>query len=614
VSASRLQAVGPEAAVGVSVDLTDASKRVVHTRLDIPAPAGKFSFHYPKWIPGTHGPVGPISEQAGLKVRAQAKEIPWTRDDADPYTFHVTVPPGAGAIEVSFDLILQPPGTGSWLGTTLTTATPKLAVLNWNEVVVYPKNDKTMKQGFLASVTLPEGWKYGTALSQNEAKDNRVTFKAVPLEELIDSPLLCGEYLKEVPIGPTDGPKHRVVMACDRKAGLELSPETKASWDRLVVEAEKLFGVRHYRHYTFLLALSDQIPHFGLEHHESSDNRMPENGLKSPTARLNSAALFPHEFVHSWNGKYRRPEGMIVPDYQKEQKTRLLWVYEGLTNYLGVVLTGRSGLLTPEEMRDLLATTADRMAQSRGRRWRPLDDTAAANFVILPAPAGWTSYRRSLDYYDEGTLLWLEVDVIIRRETKGAKSLDHFCKIFFAGHGGKPAVESYDLNYLVKALDGVAEYDWKAHFNRRVSAPTESPPLDGLTEGGWKLKYTDKPSAMFEAGEDGKTQNLAPSIGLLIASDGKVSAVIPESPAAKAGIAPGVKLHSVNERRYSVEVLRDAVAETKDGIQLALVIENGEFVKTHKLNYKGGLRYPALERATGKDVIADIFKPLAPPK
>lgn len=606
---------GPEAAVRLAVDLSDAPRRVVHTTLTIPAPAGKFTFHYPKWIPGTHGPIGPVSEQAGLKVKAQGKLIPWQRDDADAYTFHVTVPEGAGEIEVAFDLILQPPGTGTWLGTTLTTATPKLAVLNWNEVLVYPKGDGAMTRGFHATVKLPAGWKHGSALAEQETKDDRVTFKAVSMEELIDSPLLCGEHLKEVPIGPADGAKHRVVIACDSKAGTDVPPETKAAWDKLVVEAGKLFGTRHYRGYTFLITLSDQIAHFGLEHHECSDNRMPEFALKTASVKLTGAGLLPHEYVHSWNGKFRRPAGMIVPDFQKEQKTRLLWVYEGLTNYLGVILAARCGLATVEETRDVLALTADQMAQSRGRTWRPLDDTAAANFIILPAPQGWTSYRRSLDYYAEGTLLWLEVDVIIRQKTKGAKSLDDFCKLFLGSEGGKPRVSGYEFDDLVAALNKVVAHDWKGHLTRRVSLPTESPPLDGITEGGWKLVYKDTPSALFDAGDtNAKGQNLTPSIGLQLAADGKVGDVVPDSAAAKAGIAPGVKVLAVNGRRYSADGLKDAIAETKTGGKLDILTENGDFFKAHSLDYKGGLRYPMLERAGGKDVIADILKPLAPAK
>jgi predicted metalloprotease with PDZ domain len=592
------------------VDLSDVSRRVVHTRLTIPISPGPQTLYYPKWIPGTHGPIGPVSEQTGFVIKAGGKKVSWTRDDEDPYGYHLMVPEGTSSLDVSFDLVLQPPGTGSWLGTTLTAASPKLAILNWNEVIVYPKSDRVFEKPFKASVKLPKGWKYGTALSDGKVDGDSVAFPPTALEELIDSPLLCGQYFKELPIGATGGPKHRVVLACDSEEGLEISPETKAGWDGVVNEAGKLFGTRHYRAYTFLLALSDQTGSFAVEHHESSDNRLPERALITPDVWKGLCGTMPHEYVHSWNGKYRRPAEMIVGDYQQAQKTRLLWVYEGLTNYLGWVLAARGGLWKPDEARDALALQADRMSTSRGRTWRPLDDTAVANFVILPAPQGWTSYRRSLDYYDEGTLIWLEVDVLIRQKTGGKKSLDDFCRIFHGGEGGKPRVKGYSLDELAKALNDVMPYDWKGHLTRRVSTPNEVPPLEGITSGGWKLAYQEKPSPMFEAAEsNGKGLNLSSSIGLVLGGEGKVVDVVHDGPAAKAGVGPGMKVVAVNGRKFSETGLKSAVGATKTTGKLELLTETGEFYKTHVLEYKGGVRYPVLERAAGPDVIADILKP-----
>jgi predicted metalloprotease with PDZ domain len=606
-------AADPPGPVTVEVDLSDLGRRVIHNKVSFAAAPGPMTLNYPKWIPGTHGPIGPVGEQAGFRVKAGGKTLDWKRDDVDAHAYHVTVPEGATTVEVTFDLLLQPPGSGGWLGTTLTSASPKLAILNWNEVLVYPSGDGVMTRPCHATVKLPTGWKYGTALTTETATGDRVKFAAAGLEELIDSPVLCGEYFKEIPIGPKDGPKHRVVLACDSPAGLDVPAETKAGWDRLVVETEKLFGARHYRAYTFLLALSDQVPSFGLEHHESSDNRVPELTLVTAPLRARAAALLPHEFVHSWNGKYRRPADMIVPDYQQAQKTRLLWVYEGLTNYLGEILAVRSGLRSTEDGRDALAATADQMAYARGRAWRPLDDTAAVNWVLGSSPQGWTAYRRSLDYYPEGTLIWLEADVIIRTKTKGQKSLDDFCRLFHGGEGGKPRVKGYTLDDLAAALNEVVKHDWKGHFTRRVSVPNEAPPLDGITGGGWKLTYGDKPSAMHEAGEGiAKGLNLFPSIGLSI-SGGKVGDVLPDGPAYKAGLAPGVKVVAVNGREYSDAGLKAAVAATKDGGKLELLTKTGEFYKPLTIDYKGGLRYPHLERGPGPDLLGDILKPLAPP-
>jgi predicted metalloprotease with PDZ domain len=608
VVSSSLQAA--DAIAELHVDLSDVARRVVHSHSIIPVSSGPQIVYYPKWIPGTHGPIGPISEQAGLHIKAGSKSVAWKRDDEDPYGYHITVPAGVNSIDVAFDLVLQPAGTGSWLGTTLTAASPKLAILNWNEVVIYPKADGVMSKPFKATIKLPAGWKYGSALRNGKVDGDKVEFPAVSLEELIDSPLLCGEYLKEVSIGNAKGPKHRVVLACDSEAGLEVPPETKSGWDGVVNEAGKLFGTRHYRAYTFLVALSDQTGVFAVEHHESSDNRLPERALITPDVWKTLAGVMPHEYVHSWNGKFRRPAEMIVADFQKAQKTRLLWVYEGLTNYLGWVLAARGGLWKPEDARESLALQADKMATSRGRTWRALDDTAVANFVILPAPQGWTSYRRSLDYYDEGTLIWLEIDVMIRQKTNGLKSLDDFCQIFHGGTGGAPRVKGYTFDDLVTALNEVMPYDWKSHLARRVSVPNETPPLEGITGGGWKLSYQEKPSPMFETGESvSKGLNLGPSIGLLLNSEGKVLDIIPDGPAAKAGIAPGMKLVAVNDRKYSDTGLKAAVAATKTKGKLELLTETGEFYKSHIIEYKGGLKYPVLERGDSTDVLSLIMQP-----
>ena len=609
-----LQAAEPSP-LEVEVDLTTVGKRMVATRVGMPAKPGELSFHYPKWIPGTHSPIGPVTDQAGIQVTAGTTVLPWTRDEVDPFTYQVAVPQGSNSVAVAFDLLLQPNGPSVMLGSALTVATPRLIVLNWNEVLVYPKGEAPLKQQVRASVKLPTGWKFGTALAVEKTDGDRVTFAPVSLEKLIDSPVLTGEYFKEVPIGPTGGLKHRVVMACDSPAGLEVPEATVSSWNRLIVEAEKLFGARHYGSYTFLLALSDHVPHFGLEHHESSDNRLPELALITAPIRLLSATLLPHEYVHSWNGKFRRPADMLTADYQQPPRTKMLWVYEGLTNYLGWVLAARCGLWTEQEARDSLAIAADRMTRSKGRAWRPLEDTASASHLLYAAPNAWSAYRRSVDFYDEGTLIWLEADVIIRQKSGGAKSLDDFCRRFHGGDERVPSVKGYTLDDVVADLNAVVPYEWKTHLTRRVGVVNDFPPLDGITEGGWSFAYAAKPTAMFEASEGfrrGKGVNLGASIGLLLSAEGKVSDVVPEGPAAKAGLAPGMAVTAVNGRRFSADDMRAAVAATKTGGKLELLTENGDFFKTITIDYTGGAKYPTLERVEGKpDRVTAIMKPLA---
>ena len=601
--AAHARAAEP-APIQLEVDATETGRRLVHSRVVIPASAGPLTLYYPKWVPGTHGPTTPIADLAGFRVRTEGKDIPWSRDELDPYAVRVTVPADAMSVEVTFDLLL--PGLGDPPRRQNTVASAKLAVLNLCDLLVYPKSATAMKLPFAFTLKIPSGWKQGSALPISRVAEESIAFGTVSLETLIDSPVLCGQYAKVVPIGPKGG-KHRVFLACDSEAGLEVPQEMEKAWNRLVEEADKLFGSKPFGSYTFLLALSDKLRSRGLEHHESSDNRLPEMTLSTPHLKQYSASLFPHEYVHAWCGKFRRPTDMIVPDFQRAPKTKMLWVYEGLTNYLGWVLAARSGLWSAEEARDHLAMTAEGMKNTRGRAWRSLEDTAATSHLLVEARGSWGSYRRSLDYYDEGTLLWLEADVIIRRETKGAKSLDDFCKSFFKCPPGRPEVKGYSLDDVSSALDEVAPFKWKDHFTRRVTLPSEEVPLDGLTLGGWNLGYGAKPSEAFKAAEKvSKSSDLTSSLGLRIGSEGSILDAIPDSPAAKAGIGPGMKIVAVNGRRFTPELLLTAIATAG---KLELLLENGDFFTTKSIPYSGGPRYPKLERSLAEpDSIGAIIK------
>ncbi|VTT96753.1 peptidase m61 : Glycyl aminopeptidase. Metallo peptidase. MEROPS family M61 OS=Solibacter usitatus (strain Ellin6076) GN=Acid_3443 PE=4 SV=1: Peptidase_M61 [Gemmataceae bacterium] len=606
-----LPAAAPAAPVLLDVDASEVGRRVIHVRELVPADPGRLTLHYPKWIPGRHRPVGQIANVSSLKITVKGEAIAWHRDDADPFTVHSTVPEGAKAVEVRFDLLLAAGSEGG--AQFMTVASPKVLTMNWNDVLLYPKCAKPLELPFVARVKLPTNWKFGTALPVARAsdKDGSVLFESVPLETLIDSPLLAGEHVRVVPIGA--GKEHLVVVACDSPDGLEATQETLKSWNQLPAEAAALFGPeRPYKAYTFLLGLSNHIPRAGIEHHQSSDNRLGELALVKAAERRAAATLFPHEFVHSWNGKFRRPADMLVGDYQLPQQTRLLWVYEGLTNYLGWLLAARSGLLSPDDAREYLAMTAARMTNSRGRAWRPLADTAAAASVLFDAPRSWASARRAVDFYDEGTLLWLDVDVTIRTNTKGKKSLDDFCKAFHGGGTGKPEVKGYSLDDVLAALAAVdPSTNWKAYFARRVDAVADAPPLEGITGAGWTLAYTEKPSDLFAAQEGlSRGVNLADSLGLMLGPEGAVSDVVPQRPAAKAGLAPGMKVIAVNGRRYAPDALKAAVGSTKAGGKLELLVESGDFFKTHAVEYAGGLRYPRLEKADARDdLLTEIMKP-----
>ncbi len=589
----------------LEVDAGEAPQRIYHARLIIPVEPGPLTLYYPKWIPGNHGPTGPIADLAGLKMHADGKAVRWRRDDVDMYAFHCTVPNGARQLEVALDLLAAE--RGGFLD-----ATQNIAVVRWNQVLLYPKGKPIQAIEFQAALKIPAGWKLSTALPI-ESNDGETThFRPVSLETLVDSPVIAGRYHREIRLGSGE-PAHYLDLVSDSPEGLEITPKQKAAYEKLVAEAGALFGTQHYRSYRFLVTLSDKMPVHGLEHHESSDDGLPEHALSDDEAGKLTATLLPHEYVHSWNGKYRRPAGLVTPTYQEPSNTRLLWVYEGLTQYLGTVLTARSGLWTPQETRDSLAMTAQRLQNTRGRGWRPLEDTTLTAPMRAYDASGWSALRRSVDYYDEGTLIWLEVDTKIRQLTKGKRSLDDFCRQFFGGPSGTVEVKPYNFDDLVAALNAVAPYDWKSLLTARLTETGDQAPFGGFQQGGWRVTRAEKPSA-FEKATNGlrKRIDLSSSIGLTLTPDGQISDVIPDSPAYKAGVGPGMKLVAINSRRFSRKVLDEALeGSKKPGQSITLLIEDGDFYRSYAIDYHGGPRYARLERIKGQpDLLDKILAPL----
>ncbi len=607
-AANPAPAVSNTVRISLAVDATDAPGRILRARETIPAQPGALTLYYPKWIPGTHGPDGRIADLVALTVTAGGKPVAWRRDLDDMFTFHVDVPAGAHAIDVAFDA-LAPVQEGGSPGDT----TVALLMLEWCRVVLYPQGPSPRAIEVAPSLKLPSGWKFGTALETARAGAT-VEFKPVTLETLIDSPVLAGAHFKSVALGPANSkPPHAIDLAADSAHALEVPPETERAWSRLVAEAYALFGARHYDRYHFLWALSDFVGRSGLEHHQSSDNRGLERTLVDDDLRSLAAGLLPHEFVHSWNGKFRRPAGLTTPDFQVPMRGDLLWVYEGLTTWLGTVLDGRSGLSTAEWLRESLALNAAMLDHRPGRLWRPLVDTAASAQIRAQVP--FSSLRRAYDYYPESALLWLEVDTIVRQKSGGARSLDDFCKKFFGGGTGSPEVKTYDREELVAALGDIAQYDWRGYFASRVDAVTAHPPMGGLDAAGWRLVYSSKTNSVSQAIDKANKQvNFLYSIGLVLKEDGTVLDTVPGMAAAQAGVGPGMKLIAVDGRKFSVKLLHDAVAATGTGASgFELLVENGEFFRPAKLLYKGGEKYPHLERESGKpDLLEEIFRPRAP--
>lgn len=596
--------------IRLDVDARDAARKLFHARLTIPAAPGALTLLYPKWLPGEHGPTGPIADLAGLTITAGGRPVPWTRDPVEMYAFRCEVPAGAAEIEVSLDY-LSPASAG--LFSSGSSATEKLAVLSWNTVLLYPAGADPDRVLYEASVRLPAGWSYATSLAREGDASDPVRFAPVSLSVLVDSPLLAGSHFRVVPLS-TEGIAHRIDIAADSEAALEMNAATQAAYRRLVAETGALFGARHYRHYDFLLTLSDTVAHFGLEHHESSDDRVAERSLIDEDLRkANLNDLLSHEMVHSWNGKYRRPAGLMAGRFDQAMKGDLLWVYEGLTQYLGEILAARTGFLTEEQYREYLAIVAAEMDAQKGRSWRPLRDTAVAAQILYEARPDWASWRRGVDFYAESSLLWLEADTLIRRESGGRKSLDDFCRLFFGGVSGPPAVVPYTAEDVFAALNQVLPWDWKRFWTERLDSTAPHAPLGGIAAGGWRLGWTDTPSEMQRAREEaaGKITDVRYSVGFAVGEDGLIPDVVPDSPAARSGVGPGMRLLAVNGRRWSRDVLREAIRASKSR-PIELIVENGEFLGTHRLEWTGGERYPRLERdAARPDLLARIVRPLA---
>ncbi|WP_350448950.1 M61 family metallopeptidase [Paracidobacterium acidisoli] len=614
--ASALTAILPAVAqsstpIHVTVDVTDAPRKILHARLTIPVTPGPLTLLYAKWIPGEHSPDGPIDDLAGLVFTANGQEIPWVRDDVNMYAFHLTVPQGVTMLDAKCDFLATAAATGFSAGASTSAS---LAVLSWNEVVLYPSGHQSADISVEPAVTLPAGWQYGTALTKTSQDGSTIHFAAVSLEQLVDSPLLTGRYFKEFPLAPEITPKHYLDIAADGPEDLRLSSSTLDAFSNLIRETGALYKSRHYDSYHFLVTASDQVSHFGLEHHQSSDDRVPEKTFVDDNLQLLSADLLPHEFTHSWNGKYRRPAGLATGNYEDPMKGNLLWVYEGLTQYYGDVLAARSKIETPSEYRDALASSAATLDYRPGRTWRDLQDTATAAQTLYEASPQWDNWRRNVDYYPEGELVWLDVDTSIRRLTNDKKSLNDFAARFL-GLGGntQPKVVPYTFDDIVANLNAVVPYDWAGFLRQRLTSKSPHAPLDGIEHGGYRLVYTDQPSEYTQARAAGLGESQAWwAIGINVSNDGHIDDVLMGSVSDKSGLGPGMQIIAVNGRQFSPQLLGDAITGAKGSkTPIELIVVNTGYYKIVHLDYYDGLRFPHLERVDGTpDLLDEIIAPL----
>ena len=591
----------------LKVDASNTSQQIFRISQTIPAKPGKLTLLYPQWVPANHGPSGPLNQFAGLKLSANGKPLAWRRDTVNVHAFHIEVPRGATAVEVEYQYLSPTePNQGR------TTITSEILGIQWHSMVLYPAGHTTRRITIQPSLTLPEGWQYGSALETVERKGDTVLFKALDLETMVDSPLFAGRHFKRYDLDPgAKIPVHLNVVA-DTAEAVEAKPEQIELHRAMVQQSYKLFNSYHYQHYDFLLALSEEFGGVGREHHQSSENGVKLDYFTDWNKAESVRGLLPHEFTHSWNGKFRRPADQNVPNFNTPLQNSLLWVYEGQTQYWGQVLSARSGMLKTESVRDLMAANAARYDNMQGRSWRPVQDTTNDPIINGRRPLGWSNWQRSEDYYNEGALIWLDVDTKIREMSDDSKSLDNFARNFFGIDNGAYTANYYTFEDVVKALNAIQPYDWAGFLRARLDG-TGPAPLDGLARAGWKLVYGDTQTPFLKAVEErSKSADFQYSLGFSINSDGKVEALQWEGPGFKAGIGGGTTVLAVNGTAYKAEVLRAAVTAAKGSAKpIELLVKKGAKFRTILLDYHGGLKYPRLERIPGTpDRLQTILAPL----
>jgi len=527
--------------INLSVDASDNNRGIFRIRELIPVnQPGPLTLLYPKWLPGNHSPTGPIAALAGIQFTANGRSLPWRRDPVDVYAFHLDVPQGTTRVEAQFQYLAPTDATQGRIATT-----PDMIDLQWNTVVLYPAGHYARRINVEASLKLPGGWQAGTALEVAGHEGATLRFKPVALDTLVDSPVFAGRYFRV----ETLAPGVRLNIVADQAEQLAATEEQLQAHRNLVTQAAKLFGAQHYDHYDFLLALSSREGSIGLEHHRSSENAVAGGYFTDWTNSTPRRELLPHEYTHSWNGKYRRPADLWTPDYRTPMRDSLLWVYEGQTDLWGFVLGARSGLLPKEATLAAFAYLAARLDTDAGRAWRPLQDTTGDPILAQRRPKGWRSWQRSEDYYREGLLIWLDVDSLIREGSHGQRSLDDFARAFFGMNDRDWGELTYKFDDVVSALNQVQTNDWAAFFQARVDEVSQHAPMDGLTRGGYRLVYTNTPTELFKANEKmRKITDLWFSGGFVLGKEGEITEVAWDSPAFNAGLTVGSKLIAVNRR------------------------------------------------------------------
>jgi predicted metalloprotease with PDZ domain len=589
--------------IRLAVDATDLPHGVFSVRESIPvAGPGPVTLLYPQWLPGNHSPTGPIDKLAGLKITANGSPVTWRRDPVDVYAFHIDAPAGASSLDVSFQFLSA---VSTREGRVMMT--PDMLSLEWNTVALYPAGYFSRQIMVEPSVTLPDGFSLGGALETASTAGSTTTFKPTAFNTLVDSPLIAGRNFRRIDLDPGAATRVSLDVVADRPELLAVTDAELAAHRALVQQAYRLYGSHHYDHYDFLLSVSDKLGGIGLEHHRSSEDGVVPKYFTDWDKTAPQRDLLPHEYTHSWNGKFRRPADLWTPNFNVPMRDSLLWVYEGQTQYWGFVLAARAGLLTKQEALDAIAGVAATYDHRVGREWRDLEDTTNDPIIAMRRPLSWRTWQRSEDYYSEGQLVWLDADTLIRKLSGGKRSLDDFAKAFFGVDDGSFVTRTYTFEDVVAALTGVQAYDWAAFLHARLRGHGPGAPLDGLARGGYRLVYSDTQSPYLKTAETlRKITDLSYSIGVIIGKDGILSDVAWDGPAFKAGLTADTQIIAVNGATYDADGLKDAITVAhRTAAPLRLLVKDNDTYRTVSIDYHDGLRYPHLERIEPASAILD---------
>jgi predicted metalloprotease with PDZ domain len=592
----------------LSVDVTDLEHRVFQVEASWPVQAGPLTLYYPQWLPGNHAPYGPVSELAGLRFFANGKALPWVRDTQNMFAFKLDVPPGVSRLEGRYQFLSPLAGTHGRV-----VLTPEILGLQWNTVVLYPAGAASDEIPVQANLKLPSEWQFGSALEVAGEDGATIRFKPTSLTNLVDSPVFAGKYVKKVALNADGSTPVTLNLFADQPDSLAIEPVQVEAHKELVRQAYKLFGPAHYQHYDFLVAMSNWFGRIGLEHTQSTEIGTRADLLTKWKTTAAQRTVIPHEFVHAWNGKFRRPQDLATPDFNVPMQNSLLWLYEGQTTYWTTVLATRAGFLSPQQARESLAQSIASLQQLPGRSWRSLRDTTNDPIIARRHETEWDDWQRSLDYYHEGALLWFDVDTRLRALTQEKISLDQFARAFFdvPGNGGKPV--TYTFADVVNTLNALAPYDWAGFLNTRLDSHGPQAPDGGLRNSGWKLVFTDKANEFAESrSAERQSGDFHFSLGFMVGKNDQLSSVSWDSPAFKAGMSVGSTLVAVNGLTYKAENLKRVVTQAKTDPQaIEFLIKNNDHYRTVRIDYHGGLRYPHLEAVNGAtDRLGAILTPL----